>query len=29
MMPPRDSGLDRGMLAAFNAGTKLKRRLRR
>jgi len=29
MLPPRDSGLDRGMLAAFNAGTKLKRRLRR
>jgi steroid delta-isomerase-like uncharacterized protein len=29
MLPPRDSALDRGMLAAFNAGTKLKRRLRR
>jgi steroid delta-isomerase-like uncharacterized protein len=29
MLPPRDSAVDRGMLAAFNAGTKLKRRLRR
>lgn len=29
MLPPRDSALDRGMLAAFNAGTRLKARLRR
>jgi steroid delta-isomerase-like uncharacterized protein len=29
MLPPRDSALDRGMLAAFNAGTRLKRRLKR
>jgi steroid delta-isomerase-like uncharacterized protein len=29
MLPPRDSALDRGMLVAFNAGTKLKRRLKR
>jgi steroid delta-isomerase-like uncharacterized protein len=28
MLPPRDSALDRGMLAAFNAGTRLKRRLK-
>jgi steroid delta-isomerase-like uncharacterized protein len=27
MLPPRDSAVDRGMLAAFNAGTRLKRRL--
>jgi steroid delta-isomerase-like uncharacterized protein len=27
LLPPRDSALDRGMLAAFNAATKLKRRL--
>jgi steroid delta-isomerase-like uncharacterized protein len=29
MLPPRDSAMDRGMLAAFNAGTRLKRRLGR
>jgi steroid delta-isomerase-like uncharacterized protein len=29
MLPPRDSALDRGMLAAFNAGTRLKQRLKR
>ena len=29
MLPPRDSGMDRAMLAAFNAGTRLKRRLKR
>jgi steroid delta-isomerase-like uncharacterized protein len=29
MLPPRDSAVDRGMLAAFNAGTRLKRRLKR
>jgi steroid delta-isomerase-like uncharacterized protein len=29
MLPPRDSAMDRGMLAAFNAGTRLKRRLKR
>jgi steroid delta-isomerase-like uncharacterized protein len=29
MLPPRDSAADRGLLAAFNAATKLKRRLRR
>ena len=29
MLPPRDSALDRGMLTAFNAGTRLKRRVRR
>jgi steroid delta-isomerase-like uncharacterized protein len=29
MLPPRDSFLDRGMLAAFNASTWLKQRLRR
>ena len=29
MLPPRHSALDRGMLAAFNAGTRLKQRLRR
>jgi hypothetical protein len=28
MLPPRDSALDRGMLAAFNAGTRLKQRLK-
>lgn len=27
MLPARDSALDRGMLTAFNAGTRLKRRL--
>src|SRR3954465_10323856 len=29
MLPPRDSALDRGMLAAFNVGTRLKQRLKR
>jgi steroid delta-isomerase-like uncharacterized protein len=29
MLPPRGSSLDRGMLAAFNASTRLKQRLRR
>jgi steroid delta-isomerase-like uncharacterized protein len=29
MLPPRGSALDRAMLAAFNARTRLKRRLRR
>ena len=29
MLPPRGSALDRAMLAAFNAGTRLKRQLRR
>jgi steroid delta-isomerase-like uncharacterized protein len=29
MLPPRDSALDRGVLAAFNAGTRLKQRLKR
>ena len=29
MLPARDSALDRGMLAAFNGSTRLKRRLRR
>jgi steroid delta-isomerase-like uncharacterized protein len=29
LLPPRDSALDRGMLAAFNAGTRLKARLKR
>src|SRR3954454_24473372 len=29
MLPPRDSALDRGMLAAFNASTRLKRHLKR
>ena len=29
MLPPRDSAMDKGMLAAFNAGTRLKRRLAR
>ena len=29
MLPPRHSALDRGMLAAFNAGTRLKQRLKR
>jgi steroid delta-isomerase-like uncharacterized protein len=29
MLPPRDSSADRGMLAAFNGATKLKRRFRR
>jgi steroid delta-isomerase-like uncharacterized protein len=29
MLPPRDSALDRGMLAAFNVGTRLKQRLAR
>jgi steroid delta-isomerase-like uncharacterized protein len=28
MLPPRDSALDRGILAAFNAQTRLRRRLR-
>jgi steroid delta-isomerase-like uncharacterized protein len=28
MLPPRDSAVDRGMLAAFNAGTRLKQRLK-
>jgi steroid delta-isomerase-like uncharacterized protein len=28
MLPPRDSALDRGMLAAFNAGTRLRQRLK-
>jgi steroid delta-isomerase-like uncharacterized protein len=28
MLPPRDSSVDRGMLAAFNAGTRLKQRLK-
>lgn len=28
MLPPRDSALDRGMLTAFNAGTKLRKRFR-
>lgn len=29
MLPRRDSAVDRGMLAAFNAGTRLKQRLKR
>jgi steroid delta-isomerase-like uncharacterized protein len=29
MLPPRDSALDRGLLAAFNAGTRLKQRFER
>jgi len=29
MLPRRDSPLDRGMLAAFNARTRLKQRLKR
>ena len=29
MLPPRDSTLDRGILAAFNAATRLRRRLKR
>src|SRR4051794_6969568 len=29
MLPPRDSALDRGMLAAFNARTRLRQRLQR
>ena len=29
MLPPRGSAVDRGMLAAFNAGTRLKQRLKR
>lgn len=29
MLPPRDSGMDRGMLAAFNASTRLRRRFKR
>jgi steroid delta-isomerase-like uncharacterized protein len=29
MLPRRDSAMDRGMLAAFNAGTKLRQRLQR
>jgi steroid delta-isomerase-like uncharacterized protein len=29
MLPPRDSAVDRAMLAAFNGATKLKRRLKR
>jgi steroid delta-isomerase-like uncharacterized protein len=29
MLPPRGSALDRGALAAFNAGTRLKQRLKR
>ena len=29
MLPPRDSAADRGILAAFNAATKLKARLKR
>jgi steroid delta-isomerase-like uncharacterized protein len=28
MLPPRNSAMDRAMLAAFNAGTRLKRRLK-
>jgi hypothetical protein len=29
MLPPRDSALDRGVLSAFNAGTRLRQRLKR
>ena len=29
MLPPRDSALDRGMLAAFNASTRMKKRMKR